>query len=199
MSETQINVVKPEPQVTYVNNFLNLLRDSKSATNAIAAHNQLAAVLVDIKMLSPGSSIVHRGKVQKAVSKYEDAEREEFSHLIEVRNKVLPDAEEPFTFHGAKFRKKLLKPSLKVIDHDLRSRWEDLSKALHYEEMEVQEEADDLEVVDALQAMFKRADALRSLIEKLELTFVRFRHEFIRAINQDFASFRQQYNVKVHG
>jgi len=65
--------------------------------------------------------------------------------------------------------------------------------------MEVQEEADDLEVVDALQAMFKRADALRSLIEKLELTFVRFRHEFIRAINQDFASFRQQYNVKVHG
>jgi len=47
-----------------------------------------------------------------------------------VRNKVLPDAEEPFTFHGAKFRKKLLKPSLKVIDHDLRSRWEDLSKAL---------------------------------------------------------------------
>lgn len=79
---------------------------------------RLAAVLVDIKMLSPGSSIVHRGKVQKAVSKYgkkkaltnlekflksfsiEDAEREEFSHLIEVRNKVVPDADEPFTFHG---------------------------------------------------------------------------------------------------
>eukprot|EP00019_Armaparvus_languidus_P007684 CAMPEP_0168589990 /NCGR_PEP_ID=MMETSP0420-20121227/6313_1 /TAXON_ID=498008 /ORGANISM="Pessonella sp." /LENGTH=196 /DNA_ID=CAMNT_0008625587 /DNA_START=111 /DNA_END=701 /DNA_ORIENTATION=- len=192
----EVNVVNTTPETTHVNTFFRLLRDQKSATKAIEAHNQLATVLVELKMLAPGSSLVHKGKVQKTVAAYEDQERDSFTHLIEIREKVLPKADEPFVFHAKKFRKSLIKPAVRMVDDELRGRWEAISKALHAEEMEVQEEADDIEVPEALTALFKRADDYRALIEKLELAFVQFRHRFIRAVDNDFASLRTQYHVK---
>mmetsp|Transcript_16956 Transcript_16956/g.29351 ORF Transcript_16956/g.29351 Transcript_16956/m.29351 type:complete len:183 (+) Transcript_16956:111-659(+) len=124
----EVNVVNTTPETTHVNTFFRLLRDQKSATKAIEAHNQLATVLVELKMLAPGSSIVHKGKVQKTVAAYEDQERDSFTHLIEIREKVLPKADEPFVFHAKKFRKSLIKPAVRMVDDELRGRWEAISK-----------------------------------------------------------------------
>ena len=99
-------------------------------------------------------------------------------------------------FHTKKYRKKLFKPAAHAVDHDLRSKWEDLSKALHYEEMRVQDEADDLENIEAMDKLFLEADGYRAIIEQLDAKFTHFRHKFLRAINADYAAMRKLYNVQ---
>lgn len=92
---TTTNVVNVTPQTTPVNTFLNLLRDRVAAEACAEAHNQLCVVLSEIKMLSPGSTHSHIGKVQKCAMRYEEEEAEEFSRLVRAYNATEPKADEP--------------------------------------------------------------------------------------------------------